>query len=65
MSLWSVEDASNRAWMRRLYEARLGGLGSAEAVHRAGLGVLLSRRRDRQSTNPFYWGAFVAVGGRP
>jgi CHAT domain-containing protein/Tfp pilus assembly protein PilF len=64
MSLWPVEDASNRAWMRRLYEARLGGLGSAEAVHRAGLGVLRARRRDRQSTNPFYWGAFVAVGGR-
>jgi CHAT domain-containing protein/tetratricopeptide (TPR) repeat protein len=62
MSLWAVEDASNRAWMRRLYEARLGGLGSAEAVHRAGLGVLQARRRDRQSTHPFYWGAFIAVG---
>ena len=62
MSLWAVEDASNRAWMRRLYEARLDGLGSAEAVHRAGLGVLQARRRDRQSTHPFYWGAFIAVG---
>jgi CHAT domain-containing protein/Tfp pilus assembly protein PilF len=61
-SLWSVEDASGRAWTRRLYEARLDGLGSAEAVHRASLGILEARRRDRQSTHPFYWGAFVAVG---
>jgi CHAT domain-containing protein/Tfp pilus assembly protein PilF len=61
-SLWSVEDTSGRAWMRRLYEARLEGAGSAEAVHHASLGILESRRRHRQSTHPFYWGAFVAVG---
>jgi CHAT domain-containing protein len=62
MSLWKVDDASTREWMSYLYEARLRGMSTAEAVQSAGL-TLLKRRRSRgKSTHPFYWGAFVAAG---
>lgn len=62
MSLWPVEDAAARAWMRSLYAARLGGLSTAEAVRQAGLDALQRRRQRSGSTHPYYWGAFVAVG---
>ena len=62
MSLWAVEDEAARRWMRELYGARLAGDGTAEAVRRAQLAVLETRRRTGQSTHPFYWGAFVAAG---
>jgi CHAT domain-containing protein len=62
MSLWKVQDEAARGWMRRLYQRRLAGLSADEAVRRAGLDTLAARRRARQSTHPFYWGAFVAVG---
>jgi CHAT domain-containing protein len=62
-SLWSVEDAATREWMRELYQARfLGGLGAAESVREAGRAVLSRRRAEGESTHPFYWGAFVASG---
>ncbi len=62
-SLWSVEDESTRAWMRSLYEGRLENhLDTAEAARRAGLEVLRDHRARKQSTHPFYWGAFVAAG---
>jgi CHAT domain-containing protein len=31
-------------------------------VHAASIAVLHNRRANGQSTNPFYWAAFVAVG---
>jgi CHAT domain-containing protein len=62
LSLWSVEDASARAWMKALYEARLAGLSTAEAVRQASLTVLQHRRQMQRSTRPFYWAAFVADG---
>lgn len=62
MSLWPVEDAATREWMRLLYEGRLSGMSTAEAVQNASLGVLQARRRAGLSTHPFYWGAFVAAG---
>jgi CHAT domain-containing protein/Tfp pilus assembly protein PilF len=62
MSLWPVEDEVTRQWMRELYEARLDGASTAEALQRASLNVLESRRSAGQSTHPFYWGAFVASG---
>jgi len=63
MSLWSVEDQATRAWMRSLYEGRLkAGLSTAAAVRSASLSVLRDRRARGQSTHPFYWAAFVAVG---
>jgi CHAT domain-containing protein len=63
MSLWSVEDEATRAWMKALYEARLRErLDTAESVRAASLKVLADRRARGESTHPFYWGAFVAVG---
>jgi CHAT domain-containing protein len=63
MSLWEVRDRATREWMRELYRARLeGGMGTAEAVRQASLQVLERRHRRGQSTHPFHWGAFVAVG---
>jgi tetratricopeptide (TPR) repeat protein/CHAT domain-containing protein len=62
MSLWAVEDAAAREWMKRLYEARLSGVDGAKALKRASLEVLRTRREAGRSTHPFYWGAFVAAG---
>jgi CHAT domain-containing protein/tetratricopeptide (TPR) repeat protein len=62
MSLWQVEDAAAREWMRRLYAARVRGGSTAEAVRDASLQCLLARRRAKDATHPFYWGAFVAAG---
>jgi CHAT domain-containing protein/tetratricopeptide (TPR) repeat protein len=63
MSLWSVEDASTRIWMRHLYDARFNRqVSTADAVREATLAVLKERRSRRESTHPFYWAAFVAAG---
>jgi CHAT domain-containing protein/tetratricopeptide (TPR) repeat protein len=63
MSLWSVDDDATRAWMRRLYDARLGErLDTAEAVKQASLRVLRQRRAEGLDTVPFYWAPFVAAG---
>jgi CHAT domain-containing protein len=62
-SLWSVEDQATRAWMGRLYRARLEqGMGTAEAMRAASVAVLSERRAHGESTHPFFWGAFVAAG---
>ena len=62
LSLWAVEDQATLEWMQRLYENRLAGASSAEAVRGASLQTLEARRRAGRSTHPFYWGAFVATG---
>lgn len=63
MSLWAVEDQAGRAWMRALYEGRLGAHQStADAVRNASLTVLRQRRADGVSTHPFFWAGFVAAG---
>ena len=61
-SLWKVEDDVTKEWMRHLYEGRLRGLSTSEAVRNAGLAVLNARRAKGLSTDPFFWGAFVAAG---
>ena len=63
MSLWAVEDAATRQWMRALYEARLQRkLDTLESTHAASVSVLRDRRAKGLSTHPFYWAAFVAAG---
>jgi CHAT domain-containing protein len=62
-SLWSVEDDATRLWMRALYEGRLKrNLNTADAMREASLSVLRARRSAGQSTDPFFWAAFVAAG---
>jgi len=64
MSLWSVDDQATRVWMRALYEGRFQKrLTTADAMRAASAAVLRNRRAKGLSTNPFYWAAFVAVGG--
>jgi CHAT domain-containing protein/tetratricopeptide (TPR) repeat protein len=63
MSLWSVDDDAARDWMRAVYDARFGRKRSTvDAVQSANLAVLRARRARGQSTEPFYWAAFAAVG---
>jgi CHAT domain-containing protein len=63
MSLWAVDDAATRRWMRAFYAARLTRrLDIAAAVRAADLAVLGERRASGESDLPFYWGAFVATG---
>jgi CHAT domain-containing protein/tetratricopeptide (TPR) repeat protein len=63
MSLWSVEDRATRQWMEALYQARLGDhLDTAYAMRQASVSLIRERRAKGQSTNPFYWAAFVAAG---
>ena len=63
MSLWSVEDQSARAWMRELYRARFARhLTTSDAMRTAALRVLDGRRARGESSHPFYWAGFVAVG---
>lgn len=63
MSLWPVQDAAAREWMRALYEARLErDLDTAEAVRSATLAALQARRERERGVHPFYWAGFVASG---
>jgi CHAT domain-containing protein len=62
MSLWPVEDVSTRAWMKHLYEERLAGASTSEAVRGASLKVIAERRKAGKSVHPSTWGAFVAAG---
>ncbi len=63
MSLWSVEDRATLAWMRALYEGRIGRrLSTADAVREASVAVLRDRRARGLSTHPFFWAGFVAAG---
>jgi CHAT domain-containing protein len=63
MSLWSVDDASARAWMNQLYRARLEqGLATADAVWQASRAVLARRRAAGQDLAPRHWAGFIATG---
>lgn len=63
MSLWSVEDASTRAWMRDLYATQEAkqSVGAAEAVTRASRARIAARRAAGETDHPFYWAGFVAT----
>ena len=63
MSLWQVEDSIAREWMEHAYRARLSnGEPTAGAMRAAEIALLTARRRAGESTHPFYWAGFVAVG---
>ena len=63
MSLWAVEDGAARHWMEALYRARLvDRMDTADSVRQASLTVIRERRAAGQSTQPFFWAAFVASG---
>ncbi len=62
MSLWKAKDEPTRRWMGRLYERRLSGLSTAEAVRAASRDIIAASRVAGDSAHPFFWGAFVAAG---
>jgi CHAT domain-containing protein len=63
MSLWPVDDAATRRWMRALYHARwVDRLGTDACVREASRAFLEEQRRHGEPTDPSLWGAFVAVG---
>ena len=65
MSLWPVEDADARSWMRAFYRAHLGrGLEIAEAVHAADLERLRDLRSEGRQPRPHRWAPFFVRGER-
>jgi CHAT domain-containing protein/tetratricopeptide (TPR) repeat protein len=62
MSLWGADDASARAFMRALYAARSTGATTAEAMRRAAADLIAFQRAHGRTTQPYYWGGFVATG---
>lgn len=63
MSLWAVDDAATRRWMRGLYEARFAqGNDTAEAIREASLQALQQLRASDDGEHPYYWAGFVALG---
>ena len=63
MSLWPVDDAATREWMKALHgAARQLGLDAARASREAARAVLAQRKAKRLATHPSTWGAFVAAG---
>jgi CHAT domain-containing protein len=48
--------------MKALYEGRLGGRSTADAVREASLSMISRQRARGRTTHPFFWGGFVAEG---
>jgi len=64
LSLWPVDDLATKEWMAELYRARfLREMSTPAALRDASLAILDQRRRLGKPTHPFFWAAFVAIGG--
>jgi CHAT domain-containing protein len=64
MTLWPVDDDAARQFMHELYAQRLGQHATtADAVWNSSRKILLERRAEGKSTNPWYWAGFVGSGG--
>ncbi len=65
MSLWPVDDADARAWMRAFYREHLGrGRSVAEAVRAADLERLRALRSPGRTPRPARWAPFFVRGER-
>jgi CHAT domain-containing protein/tetratricopeptide (TPR) repeat protein len=62
MSLWATEDQATSDYMKQLYRERLAGAAWPETLRHASLSLIAARREAGLSTDPYYWGAFVAAG---
>jgi CHAT domain-containing protein len=64
MTLWPVDDDAAREFMHELYAQRLGEHATtADAVWNSSRKILLERRAEGKSTNPWYWAGFIGSGG--
>jgi CHAT domain-containing protein len=61
VSLWPVNDRATPDFMAGFYRAMRDGRATADALREAKLGML--RGRVEAYRHPYFWGAFVAVGG--
>jgi CHAT domain-containing protein/tetratricopeptide (TPR) repeat protein len=57
-SLWRVDDVSTARLMSGFYRGYVGGVGKAEALRRAQVGLL----RDKRYADPYHWSGFVLMG---
>jgi CHAT domain-containing protein len=62
-SLWKVDDAATRAWMREFYTALWeSDTDPAAACHQASLAMLRKLRESGQEPDPALWAGFVVSG---
>jgi CHAT domain-containing protein len=64
MSLWGVEDAPARRWVRTFYETLTRGRSSHVAVRDASRALLAAQRAAGLGGHPAAWGAFTSCGTR-
>jgi CHAT domain-containing protein/predicted negative regulator of RcsB-dependent stress response len=62
VSLWPVNDGSTPEIMEGFYRGMRGGMGVAEALRAAKVGMVRSGVAGYR--HPYYWAGFVVVGGR-
>jgi CHAT domain-containing protein len=56
LSLWDVDDAVGRIFMKTFYEKWLGGMSKSDAFRDAQLDI------KKTNPQPFYWAGFILVG---
>lgn len=61
-TLWSVPDRETAELSNAMFAALAEGVRPAEAVRRAQLQLITSRRELLEAAHPFYWAAFTATG---
>jgi len=62
MTLWRIDDRATRVLMESIYERRLGGAQTVDAIRLAQLELLSKQRRDYGRLHPGVWGGVVAEG---
>jgi len=61
-TLWSVPDQETAQLSKAMFAALAEGASSAEAVRRAQLELIASRKELLEVAHPFYWAAFTTTG---
>jgi CHAT domain-containing protein len=61
-TLWGIPDEESEQLVTGFFAHLAEGANRAEALHRAQLDVLQSRRRSAGAAHPFYWAAFTLTG---
>jgi CHAT domain-containing protein/Flp pilus assembly protein TadD len=62
MSMWSVPDRETKELMIQFYQNLESGKNRCQALRQAALQQMQIVNQRYETTNPFYWGAFVFLG---